>query len=119
MVALFVATNNTFLNAQQNFFGFSFKHLEYGCYTYGNERHYKGLDNPQHRNDNNFVKGLIDNFWEYVDRYNAVEYNQKQKYYKGDCFYRILKSNYLQGIRRLSGTDEGRYVEYTYQIYQL
>lgn len=87
-----------------------------GCLTYENRGHYDV--NFSHRNDNSYVRNLINDFNSYVKQYNAVQYIQGRQYNKGTYVYYIDKStNYSPGVM---GVDPGgTYFIYVCSIWQI
>jgi hypothetical protein len=87
-------------------------HLTYfewpdGCLTYENRGHsdFRG----EHRNDNAYVRGLINEFYSIVNQYNAVQYREGQ-HNAGDYVYLIDKSY---------GYSSEQYTIYVYSIFQV
>jgi hypothetical protein len=87
-----------------------------GCLTYENRGHYDV--NFSHRNDNSYVRGLINDFNNYVKQHNAVQYVEGRQYNRGTYVYYIDKAtNYSPGV---TGKDpSGTYFIYVYSLWQL
>jgi len=87
------------LNAQQTIFKFIYCEWPDGCLTYENRGHYDHLRNYSHRDDNVYVRNLINQFNNYIRQYDAVSYKRGQQYNVGDYVYTISTSyNYLPGV---------------------
>jgi hypothetical protein len=111
---------NTTLSANQTIFQLTYCEWPDGCLTYENNRHYSGI-NLSHRNDNTLVNGLINDFNNYVRRYNVVPYQQGQRYYAGTYVYIIDKSSLkyspaLGGINGGNGKPRENYTIYACRI---
>jgi hypothetical protein len=96
------------LNAQQTIFQLNYSEWSDGCLTYELNDHYD-VFGGQHRNDNAYVRGELNRFWNLVRQYNAVEYRQGQ-HNAGDYVYFIIKEYAWAGEQ---------YILSTYQIFQV
>ena len=111
------------INRRNNSFKYDFTYSEWpdGCLT--SKTSYAHYDtNYSHRNDNSYVRKLINDFNNFIIQYNAVQYIQGQHYNKGTYVYFINKStNYSPAIIGNNGVLKPAevYIIYTCAIWQL
>ena len=96
--------------AQQTVFDLIFYKHDDGCFTYHTNAHYDYISRV-HRNDNKFVNGQINEFWNLVKQLNAISIQQQRSGMRASYIYFIETEE--------SWVDGGIAILYHYNIFRV